>query len=146
MSLSCIMSIGVFCFGSWAGGPAIATNPKDTSAFLSISAKGWTIRADEKAKLKAATKPAAMTEACADAKCISYARTCDSAEHPTRCEYLVEVGGVLHTVSLNADNEDSARIAMANFAVLTAVMVSAPGATLPPNLALTELNKETARP
>lgn len=138
------MAVSVFCFGSWSGGPSITTNPKDAGVFLSISSEGWTIRADERAKLKRAIRPVTMEQGCSEGTCISYSRKCDSAEHPTQCDYLVEVAGSLHTVSLKADDEAHARIAMDNFAIMPAEVVSRPGQTLPSNVVLAEFSKEAA--
>jgi hypothetical protein len=142
MALDCFMVFSVICFGSLSNGEPLGTAQRDSAVAITVTGKDWSVKLDEKARLRKLARPTAMEQACKDDACIAYSRKCDSADHPTQCEYVLEIAGTLHVLSLKASDESRAKVAMDMVGVLTREMVPAPGEKMPPALALSELNKE----
>jgi hypothetical protein len=137
MAFSCFAAMAVFCFSLQE---QMNLGKADVPALEQVSSAGWHFVVDEKAKLRKPRRPETPFQACNGSDCILYWRRCDDAAQPKQCDFFVEVGAQVHSLTLVADDEARARAAIASAAVLTTLMG---GNTLPPVIPLTELNQET---
>jgi hypothetical protein len=129
----CVATVGAFCISPPIGDTTIKLSDIGIGAAAEVSATGWHailgLFTDAPRPLDASK----LERACAGDKCIRYYQHCDNAEHPTRCDFILES---LASVALAADNEEAARKAMTHIGV---VMDFAKGVNIP----LTALDRES---
>lgn len=141
MAFSCFIGVTMFCF---ALPEQLKMGPADIPALYQVAGTGWKFYVDEKSKLRRPAKPATLSQACNGTDCVSYWRKCDDAAHPKNCVWYVAAGEDLHSLTLIADDETKAGIAIAAVGVYARLPSGPLGQKLPPIIPLTDLKDEAA--